>query len=80
MSVLLRDPSIIDAAEFSIDVPNEGGRDARLGLGLGVKNPACRLAVELVSLRHLSWLFGRDILIRRPPKEHLKYSELARAS
>lgn len=54
MSVLLRDPPIINAAEFSIDVPNEGGRDSRLGLGLGVQNPARRLAVELVPLRHFS--------------------------
>lgn len=73
MSVLLRDPSIINAAEFSIDVPNEGGRDSSFGLGFGVEDPARRLAVELVPLRHFSWLFGRDILIRRPllPVNHL---------
>lgn len=75
MSVLLRDPSVINAAEFPIDVPNEGGRDAvGLGLGgLGVEDPARRLAVELVPLGHFSWLFGRDIFIRRPllPVNHL---------
>lgn len=68
---LFRNPAVVDPTELAINIPYEGGRDARPGLGLWVKDPARRLAVELVPLGHLARLCGRELLIRWPPKEHV---------
>lgn len=65
--VLLGHPPVIDAAELAVGRPDEGGRDVRVGLGLGVEDPARRRGGELVALGHLpcgQWVWG-------PPEEDI---------
>lgn len=63
--VLLCYPAVINTAELAVSRPDESGRDARVGLGLGVEDPARRGAGETVG----PGLEVCGFWVRRPPEE-----------